>query len=170
MPNQAYLHLMLNHLPIVGVPFCALLLAKALWFRNRDVNRIALAFCVLVALLTIPAFLTGKNAEGMVAELPGVEHDQIHEHEEWAERSLWLVEALGLGALVGLVLEFRRRQELPAPYLPVLLVLAVVATSVLVVAANQGGRIRHPELVPGFEAPSGEDHAAGADNTASRAL
>lgn len=154
MLNGAYLHLMLNHLPIVGVPFCALLLAKALWFKNRDVTRIALAFCVLVGLLTVPAFLTGEQAEEIVEAFPEVSLAQIHEHEEWATRSLWLVEALGLAALVGLVLDFRRSDGLPAPYVPILLVLAVAATSVLVVTANQGGRIRHPELVPGYEVPA----------------
>ena len=57
--NQAHLHLLLNHLPILGALFGLLILAGGFLLKYDTVKRTALGLFVLSAILAIPAYLTG---------------------------------------------------------------------------------------------------------------
>ena len=49
--NPAHLHLMLNHIPVLGTAFGLGLLAFALWRRSDELKKTALGVFVLVALM-----------------------------------------------------------------------------------------------------------------------
>src|SRR5947207_15901838 len=102
--NGPMLHLAFNHVPVIGVPFCALLLLAGLVRRSRELVSAALVAFVLVALLTIVAYLSGDPAQHVAQGLPGVERDRIEQHSDAADWAFWAVEALGIAALVGLYL------------------------------------------------------------------
>ena len=60
--SGAHLHLILNHTPVVGSVFALLLLACAFFWQSDPLKRAGLAAAVIVALLTIPTYLTGEPA------------------------------------------------------------------------------------------------------------
>ena len=61
--NAAHWHLVLNHLPVVDSLEAMLLLGWALIKNTDELKRVALAALVLVALVTIPAFLMTTTSE-----------------------------------------------------------------------------------------------------------
>ncbi|HYR59058.1 MAG TPA: hypothetical protein VEO95_10525, partial [Chthoniobacteraceae bacterium] len=58
--NAAHWHLALNHLPVVGMFFGALLLIFALWRKDDRLIRVCLAALAVVAVTGVPAYLTGE--------------------------------------------------------------------------------------------------------------
>lgn len=143
--NEAHLHLLMNHLPVIGSGFGLAFLFVALVRHNRTLYNAAMAIIVFCALATIPVFLTGEPAEEIVEHLPGVTHDVIEEHEEAAKFALIGVEIVGALALVGGFRSLRGR-PLPNGYGWVVFVGLGVVTANMLRTANLGGQIRHTEI------------------------
>lgn len=142
--NLAYLHLVLNHLPAVGVLVVGLILAMTAGRRTLELQRVTLGLLVLFALLTIPVYLTGEPAEHVVERLPGMAEAVIERHEDIAGATLVASEVLGATALAGLAL-FRRRL-LPRAFVLALAALIVVTTGLFGWTGYLGGQIRHTEI------------------------
>jgi uncharacterized membrane protein len=144
--SPLHLHLMLNHIPVLGTIAAALLLAIGLARRSREVTQLGLGFAVVVALSSVPVFLTGDPAEDALRDFdPSVDRRLIHAHEEQAEVGYIAVLATGALALVALwrsrrVAEVRR--TLPAAVCVALL----ISFGLFAAAALKGGEIRHTEL------------------------
>jgi len=141
--NAAYLHLLLNHVPVLGVLFALALVAAALARRNETLLRAGWVTLVVVALVALPVYFTGDGAEELVEDEPGVSHDTIKAHENIALIALIGLEALGVLSLAGLVLS--RRGAAPPWTRAGSLALALVVAGLMGVTAERGGRIRHPE-------------------------
>jgi hypothetical protein len=152
--NAAHLHLILNHIPVLGTLIALGLLSFAVWKRSEDVKKAALGLLVITALLGVPAFLTGEPAEEMVKGLPGVARPLIGQHEEAAQGAFIGLCILGGVALAGLVW-FRRGKLLPAWFGVVVLVGSLIVGGWMAWTANLGGQIRHPEIRSGWEAQPG---------------
>ena len=143
--NPAHVHLVLNHIPVFASVFGLGLLAVAIVLRHDAYQRLALGIFILNALLTIPVYVTGEPAEGVLGSIDPVPETLIEPHEDAAAVTLTLVEVLGLTAL-GALVSIRRK---PAAHRP--LVLASVSLGILVVVSTAwtshlGGLIRHPEI------------------------
>lgn len=80
----AGLHIVLNHLPIIGVPMGLVLLRLGVLTRNDSLKRAALLALVLLRTLTVPVYLTGKGGEDFVEDLAGVSDAAIEAHERIA--------------------------------------------------------------------------------------
>lgn len=145
--NPAEIHLALNHIPVIGSIVTLLVWLWALVRRSDEVRRLAMLGMVLVAILTVPTFLTGEPAEKRVEHAPGVSERVIEPHEDAAKFALGSGIVLGLVALVGLF-AFRGR---PAPrwFGIALLIVNLWAVSVVLRTAWLGGQIRHTEIRPG---------------------
>lgn len=143
--NLVHFHLLLNHLPIVGIPLVAALLGYGMIGRQRDVQRAALAGFVLLALLTVPAYMTGEPAEEAIEHAPGVATALIGRHETLATIAMGLTAALGVLASLALLLS-RRGRPVPRALLAGGVLLAVLTTGVLVPTGYFGGQIRHEEI------------------------
>ena len=143
--NWAHVHLMLNHIPVVGIGFAILLLAVAVVRISRELTNAALVFVILVSLWAIPAYLTGEPAEEVVEDLPGVTEKLIKEHEEQAEIAFILVEVAGALAIITLIA--RRYSDKFGQRLAVLtLVVLIVSWGLVAWTANLGARIHHQEI------------------------
>jgi uncharacterized membrane protein len=142
--NPVHLHLMLNHLPVLGVVFAILLFLFALIARSEQVKRIALTVLVVAAVFAVPVFLTGEPSEEIAESLPGVAANVIEEHEDAAKIAFGLILAVGAMAAAGLWAY--RAKAVSRPYACCLLVSALVAGGALVWTANRGGKVRHTEL------------------------
>src|SRR6185503_8675583 len=95
--TPSHLHLILNHVPVVGFPLVTLLLFVAWLRKSRELQSVALAGALLISLTTVSAFMTGEPAEEQIEHAPGVTKDHIEAHEDVARISL------GLGLLCGIV-------------------------------------------------------------------
>jgi len=147
-PQQ--LHLLVNHLPVIGAIWTLLVLAIALVWPAPRLVRTGLLLVVLVGLGAGAAFLTGEPAEEKIEHLPGVVEPAIHEHEEMAERALYLSIAAGVLALAILI---RARRPGRGAALAPFLVLACAAL-LLGITAHEGGKIHRPELATPTSAPA----------------
>ncbi len=147
--NAAHLHLMLNHIPVLGTAFGLLLLAYAVTRKSDELRKVSLAVLVLVTLLAVPAYLTGEPAEDLVARLPDVPKEILEQHEEVAQIAFTGMVLVGVAALAGLVV-FRRGKLVPAWFSFTLLAAALLVTVLMGWTANLGGQIRHAEIRAGW--------------------
>lgn len=149
--NQAHLHLLFNHLPILGTLFGLLILAGGFFLKNNTVKRTALGLFVLSAIFAIPAYLTGEGAEEIVESLPGVTENLIEAHEEMANIFLWMVGALGVVSLVTFYTDYKSKKI--APMLYTLTFVAAIGTMIFAQQVGaSGGEIRHTEIRNGATA------------------
>lgn len=154
--NPAHVHLLLNHIPILGALFAAGILLVGVIMNDRKVNQVGLIAMVVFTLLTIPAFLSGEGAEEILEEYPGISHAAIHDHEEIAEVGLWVMVFAGLIALVGYILQ-RRKEQRHRALSTAALFAALVAFGVFTRVGGTGGEIRHPEIVKPMAVPGDTD-------------
>jgi uncharacterized membrane protein len=143
--SLAHLHLILNHLPVLGTVFGLAALAVGLRKPSEDLKRFALVAFATSALLAVPAYLTGEPAEDGVKRLPGMAVAAVERHEEAAGAALGAVLALGVLALTGLII-FRHHRPVAKWSAVTSLLGAVVVSGLMGWTANLGGRIRHPEI------------------------
>jgi hypothetical protein len=155
--SAVHLHLLLNHLPVIGTIVAILLLAWAVLRRSPELTRASLALFVLLALAGIVVYLTGEPAEESVEHLAGVSESMIESHEEAALLATLLLGGLGAVALGGLVAFRRRVGGIPRGFATLALLLSLAPAAGMGYTAYVGGQIRHSEIRPG---------AAAADETA----
>jgi uncharacterized membrane protein len=143
--NLAHVHLLLNHIPVLGTFFGLLLLIIAMVRKSEELKKASLGTFVVVALLAIPTYLTGDPAERIVKDLPGVSKPLIEQHDDAATASLTALSILGVASLAGL---FFMRQSRPSPpwFALVLLGLSIITAGMMAWTANLGGQIRHSEV------------------------
>jgi hypothetical protein len=144
--SPLHLHLMLNHTPLLGALAAALLLVWGLIRRSPEVVRVGLIATVLVALLTIPVYLTGEPAEHRLRDLvPDIDRDIADDHEERAETAFFAI--LVTGALAVLALWRGRATGDPGRGWTGLVCAAlVICFGLFAWTALIGGQIRHTEL------------------------
>ncbi|HEU6452672.1 MAG TPA: hypothetical protein VFT57_14730 [Gemmatimonadaceae bacterium] len=144
--NGVHLHLLLNHLPVIGSLFAILMLVWALIRKNTEIARAALGLFVIAAITGLAAYFTGEPAEDAAESIAGVSRQAIHSHEESAELATVLLSGYGIFALGALFYLRKRAAAFPRKLLSLALVLALVPAGAMAWTANQGGKIRHPEI------------------------
>lgn len=165
--NQAHLHLLLNHLPILGVVFGLLILVGGYLLKNKTVAQTALGLFILSALCAIPAYLTGEGAEEMVENLPGVSESLIGKHEDLANIFLGVVGLLGVLSLSTLLADLKSNKNTPILYAATFAA-ALGAMAFAQQVGSIGGQIRHTEIRNDAVAATenGQGEAAGAEAAA----
>ena len=145
--SGVHLHLLLNHIPIIGTIGALLLLIWGMASGSEEIRRVAMVSFVVVGLLTIPVYATGDPAADAVGKLPGVTRAAIEEHDEAALFGIIAASIDGALALVALFVA-KTRPHLTRRFTIGLLVVALWATSVLARVSYLGGLIRHSEIRP----------------------
>lgn len=138
--NLAHLHLLLNHVPTVGLGVGFGLFVASLVVRSEDLRRGSFVVVFVIALAAIPAYLTGNAAQFAVQDRFELSEELVAAHQDAAMLALIPMELAGLVAWTALW-RFRRW------HLAALLLLLVVALGLMARAATIGGEIRHPEIV-----------------------
>jgi hypothetical protein len=173
--NLAHLHIVFNHLPIMGVPIGVGLLALGAWAGNESIKRAALLVFIAIGIATIPIYLLGRGGEDFVEHLAGVSEDAIEAHEDMAGAALLSIELLALVSVVvfarygGPAMLSRSPAAVVATPLPgkavaVVFVLGLAASMVVGYTGRLGGRIRHTEFSGGAAVQvdhEGDDEHAG---------
>ena len=146
--GMGHLHLMLNHLPVLGTPALLALLAWGTVGKMPAVARGALWLTVALAVVTAVVYLTGEAAEELVEALPTFQESLVERHEEVA---LWATVILvATGCLAAAALWRSRHGATMSLALTRLVLVGLLASTVAVgVTAWSGGPIGHPELRSG---------------------
>jgi uncharacterized membrane protein len=147
MFTGAHFHLLVNHAPIFGSLFAFVLFLASYLFYPEVLRRVALVVLIATAIAGAGADLSGDAAEEAIKGMPGVRRDDIHAHEQMADKAYILGDILGVLAL-GALIRWRRRPMPPVASLVTLLATAFVGGA-FVYTGLLGGRIRHTEIRPG---------------------
>ena len=142
--NDAHLHMVFNHFPIIGLFFGIGILAFGIIKKQTilvNTAYVIFIFCMIMAKATM---MTGEGAEEIVEEL-GVSHEIIHEHEEIAETFKKVLYGLGILSILGLVVNLKKHSK-AAIVSYVVLVLAIGSAILSKNVGTSGGEIRHTEI------------------------
>ena len=136
---------MLNHIPIFGSLVLFLLMAHAVFYKKEKQVKIYLWFYVLIALVTIPIFLTGDPAQDSILNIPGISKSRIDLHETFGYISLITFLFLGVSAFTALRF-FRTREILPSWFKYTFMIVAFISVLAVSWTGKTGGEIRHSEI------------------------
>lgn len=147
MPHitPAHWHVLLNHIPIIGLPVIAGLLLWGLARREDAVIRAALIGAVLVAAGTWVVDLTGDPANHDIRGASWYQKSVEHAHEDAGDKANILAIVAGVAALATLVIA-RGGRPFSQPVAFVTLLLIVFAAMCAAWAGWEGGKIRHSEF------------------------
>ena len=146
--NEVHIHLLLNHAPVMGTAFGALLLFYGLFKNSKSVIEASMLAFIITALFTIPVFLTGEPAEESIENIPGILKSAIETHEENAEVAFWLMEALGVFSILTFIMKVKEN-KMANSFTKAALVFSLVIFGFMAKVANEGGKIRHSEISNG---------------------
>lgn len=151
-----HVHIMLNHIPVIGVLFCGLFFIISVILKNIQFQRITSVLLILVALSAIPVFITGEPTEEIIENIPSVSEHYIEEHEESALVSLIVMEILGGLSILGLIFSVKQG-KIPGYAKNGIIIFSIISSALFAYTAYLGGHIRHTEIRPDFQAPAHVD-------------
>lgn len=143
--NDVHFHLVVTHLPIVGVLIGFLVLLTGYITKSPQVKATALGIFIFSALAAIAAFYTGEVAEDIVENLPGASETLIHKHEELAELFYTMMLILGGASLVAMFIHYKKFAFAKYGFIAVLL-LSISNIVISKFVGTSGGEITHVEI------------------------
>lgn len=157
--TSEHLHVLLNHLPLVGLMVAVVVLVAALVLRNRPTIVLGLALVALMAGAAWPVIESGQSSYVRVRELADEEGKaHLRHHMVLAERWDKLYYATAGVAVLGLLAAWKWPRGFHT--LAVLALLLAAASLVAgAVIAEAGGKVRHPEFRTGPPAPENHEDA-----------
>ena len=146
--NAAHFHLMVTHLPIVGLGFALLLNLVAVIRKNPELRTLSCWCYLLVALLSVLAVTTGDGAGEILLTYPGTSKDAVENHETWGYIFFYALMLNGALAIVALWCS-RKNPILMKNFNTAMLIIALATTFLAYQAGTTGGALRHPEIEQG---------------------
>jgi uncharacterized membrane protein len=157
--NEAHLHMVVNHFPIIGTILAIGILIAGLLSKNRSIINTSYVLFVIGAIFGILSMNTGEGAEELVEDMPGIGWKIIHEHEELAEKMALLLDILGVLSLVGFYLQYKKNaKEKLVSY--IILLIGIASLFVIQKVGTSGGEIRHTEIRKDFSNTNIEKEAS----------
>jgi hypothetical protein len=143
--SLSHLHLVMNHVPTVGAVAALGLLLLGYGRRNDHLKHAGLELLFVIALLTLPVYVSGVAALYELRERPDISVDAMRVHQDAALAGYVVMELAGFIAWIALW-QWRRRGRPARGVVVSATVLLFVALAVMGRAANLGGEIRHEEI------------------------
>jgi uncharacterized membrane protein len=143
--NDAHLHMVVNHFPIIGTILGLGILIVGIILKNNSVKNTAYALFIVAALFALASMATGDGAEELVEDMPNIGKRIIHEHEEIAEKLAIVLYLLGAISIMGIVLNIKNHSK--AKFISfVAVIVAIVGVYLTTLVGTSGGEIRHTEI------------------------
>jgi uncharacterized membrane protein len=143
--NDAHLHMVFNHFPIIGTLFGLGILIYGIASKNNSVKNVSYVLFIIAALFAFLSMSTGEGAEELVEDMPSVGHEIIHEHEELAEKLALVLYLLGVVSIFGLYANIKNHSKAKLVSF-VILVIAIVGVVLGTSVGTSGGEVRHTEI------------------------
>jgi hypothetical protein len=150
--NWAHFHIIINHIPIIGVPIVLIFLIVGLWMRNTGVIKATLVGFALLGAISVLVAASGLAGQRLIlAEIEDVSQ-LVYNHKIAGIISAVMMVILGVWSGLGAaVLRSSSEAKYRKLYPMGALILAVVTSGVLFWTASRGVMINHPEVVRGRE-------------------
>ncbi len=143
--NDAHLHMVVNHFPIIGIILGFGILVTGIFLKNNSVKNTAYCLFIVGAIFAAVSMATGEGAEEIAENLPSVTDQIIEKHEELAEKLAIVLYALGVISIIGLFLNYKNHSKaIFVAYLAVLVAIAGIFLGKQ--TGTSGGEIRHTEI------------------------
>ena len=143
--NDAHLHMVLNHFPIIGSIFGLVILIVGIILKNNSVINTAYILFIVSAIFAAFSMGTGDGAEEMVEDMPNIGKQIIHEHEEIAEKFALVLYLLAAVSIAGLIMNIKNYSKAKfVSYTAV--VVAIIGVVLSTQVGTSGGEIRHTEI------------------------
>ncbi|NUM30896.1 MAG: hypothetical protein HUU47_01050 [Bacteroidetes bacterium] len=143
--EPVHIHLLINHIPILGGIFATALIFFGIILKNETVKKVAYFTFIVSALFVLPANKSGEGAEEIVEKIAGVNERMIEHHEEKADFAMWSSIITGIVSSMGLYLSYKN-SKISGVISFVVFVVSLVSIYFLWGAGESGGKIRHTEL------------------------
>jgi hypothetical protein len=144
-----YVHVVLNHLPIVGLAVGIVVIVVAVALRNRAAVLLGLALVAVLAASAWPVIESGESAYNRIRAITDPDSAALlKEHMLLADRWGKLYYLAALAAVAGVIVVRRHPEKMRLTGALVTL-LAMAALMAGVAVAMVGGQVRHPEFRPG---------------------
>src|SRR4029079_83741 len=143
----------MNHVPTIGSVAALGVLLLGYLRRNDHLKHVGLETLFIVALLTLPVYVSGVAGYQEIKERPGVSVNAIKIHQDVALFGFGWMMIAGFVAWSALW-TWRRHGQPGRGLVPAATLLLVMALVVMGRAANLGGEIRHPEILSAGAAPA----------------
>ena len=143
--NDAHLHMVVNHFPIIGIILGFGVLIAGMLLKNNSVKNTAYCLFIVGAIFAFASMATGEGAEEMVEDMPSVGKQIIHEHEEMAEKLAIVLYLLGVVSIAGLYTNIKKHAQAK---LVSFLALTIAAVGIFLgkQTGTTGGEVRHTEI------------------------
>ena len=148
LADLAHVHLLLNHFPTIGMILALGLLLLAFMRKNDHLKKVSFEVIFLIALATLPVYVSGQAAAEALKGQSGVSAEAIVSHNDAALGSFMMMEITGFFAWLALW-RIRRAGRPTTGLTYTVLILTVLTVAAVARAANMGGDIRHPEIEGG---------------------
>ena len=146
LADPAYRHMLLNHLPIVGLAMALLVLVLGLLLRQAALVFTALGLIALTAGSSWPVASFGDTAYPAIYDgLDGHGRAWLDYHAHVAETWLPVLYATAIAAFTTMLAGAKNRALLPWACAVVLL-LGLASLTGATLAGKAGGQIKHPEF------------------------
>ncbi|HRN92287.1 MAG TPA: hypothetical protein PLE75_04780 [Ferruginibacter sp.] len=143
--NQTYIHLLMNHIPVVGTIFALFVLLYGIMKRSYHTQRAAYFLLILAAIGSGITFFTGEGAEEFVEDWAGFSKSAIEDHEDVGKLA-WLSMLLVAVGAAGALILMKKKSDLYRSYSYIMVLIVAVSISVSAYAGFLGGKIRHTEV------------------------
>lgn len=144
--SWAHLHILVSVFPSVGLVFGLGLYVTGMLADSPALKRTCLFVFGILALLTIPTFMSGDGSMTELASNPKFTEDAVDAHYGWGVAA---IAALGLTGLVAWfeLLRSWRAKRLSDNALNLVLGLAIISLFLMMIVDELGWEINHAELV-----------------------
>jgi uncharacterized membrane protein len=157
--NTPHVHLLLNHVPTVGMVIAIGVLMLSFVRKDTGLRRISLELFYIVGLLTLPAYLSGMGTAAILEPQEGISKAAIERHHDAAVYGFLGMVATGAFAWLCLW-QIRRLGRAGGGSLAAVTLMSLLTLGMMGRTATIGGEIRHPEIMTSPVAAAAEDAAA----------
>ena len=142
--NPAHIHLLLNHIPVIGFGIGLALFVVAFLLKQSDLHRVCLVIFFLAAAVTIATYVSGSDARQKLKEQPDISDPLMAAHEDAALIAFVFMEITGFLSWISLWI-WDRPARFARWNTGVILISAALTFVLMARASYMGGAIRHPE-------------------------
>jgi len=153
--NWIYLHLLLNHFPVVLGGVALISLVAAMLTGRRQMWLYTAITLTLVGVFAYPTFASGERASNIFRERMPSARERIRDHSKAADVTVWILAASGVLGLAGWYRIGTDDSTAPVPgWIKVALTLPTLATAGAVAFTSySGGHIGHQPWETSLKAP-----------------